>query len=65
VCHGDCLPLEMGVSEIRRRIGDWAVLVIIMLSERGYRLNELKRGIDGILQSMLTLTLRNKERDGW
>jgi len=53
------------VTQVLSRIGDkWAVLVIIMLSERGYRFNELKRGIDGISQRMLTLTLRNMERDG-
>ena len=47
------------------RIGDkWTVLVIILLRERGHRFNELKRGIGGISQRMLTLTLRNMERDG-
>ena len=53
------------VTQVLTRIGDkWTVLVIIMLHERGYRFNELKRGIDGISQRMLTLTLRNMERDG-
>lgn len=53
------------VTQVLSRIGDkWTVLVIIMLRERGYRFNELKRGIDGISQRMLTLTLRNMERDG-
>ena len=63
VRHGtsDCLK----VTQVIGRIGDkWTVLVMIMLSERGYRFNELKRGIDGISQRMLTLTLRNMERDG-
>jgi DNA-binding HxlR family transcriptional regulator len=59
---GTCLK----VSQVIGRIGDkWSVLVIIMLCERGYRFNELKRGIDGISQRMLTLTLRNMERDGF
>lgn len=58
---GACLK----VTQVISRIGDkWTVLVIIMLRERGYRFNELKRGIDGISQRMLTLTLRNMERDG-
>ena len=58
---GACLK----VTQVLSRIGDkWTVLVIIMLHERGYRFNELKRGIDGISQRMLTLTLRNMERDG-
>ncbi|MEC3947764.1 winged helix-turn-helix transcriptional regulator [Sphingobium sp. HWE2-09] len=53
------------VTQVLSRIGDkWTVLVIIVLRERGYRFNELKRGIDGISQRMLTLTLRNMERDG-
>ena len=53
------------ITQVLSRIGDkWAVLVIILLDERGYRFNELKRGIDGISQRMLTLTLRSMERDG-
>ncbi len=53
------------VTHVLSRIGDkWTVLIIILLSERGYRFNDLKRGIDGISQRMLTLTLRNMERDG-
>ncbi|USI72804.1 winged helix-turn-helix transcriptional regulator [Sphingomonas morindae] len=53
------------VTQVLSRIGDkWTVLIIILLQERGYRFNELKRGIDGISQRMLTLTLRNMERDG-
>ena len=36
----------------------------MMLRERTHRFNELKRGIEGISQRMLTLTLRNMERDG-
>jgi DNA-binding HxlR family transcriptional regulator len=52
-------------AQVLSRIGDkWTVLIIILLCERGYRFNDLKRGIDGISQRMLTLTLRNMERDG-
>ncbi len=52
-------------SQVLSRIGDkWAVLVIMRLYERGHRFNEMKRAIDGISQRMLTLTLRNLERDG-
>lgn len=58
---GSCLK----VTKVLARIGDkWTVLIIILLRERSYRFNELKRGIDGISQRMLTLTLRNMERDG-
>lgn len=53
------------ITQVLGRIGDkWTVLIIILLRERGYRFNELKREVDGISQRMLTLTLRNMERDG-
>lgn len=50
------------------RLGDkWAVLVLWRLSlanERQLRFSALKKEIDGVTQRMLTLTLRNLERDG-
>jgi DNA-binding HxlR family transcriptional regulator len=53
------------VREILDRVGDkWSVLVISLLGERMHRFNELRRAIDGISQRMLTLTLRQLERDG-
>lgn len=56
-----CTP----VREILSRVGDkWSILVIMLLSERPWRFNELKRSIEGMSQRMLTLTLRNLERDG-
>jgi DNA-binding HxlR family transcriptional regulator len=58
---GDC----RAVSAILARIGDkWSVLIVSRLGEGTMRFNELKRTIDGISQRMLTLTLRNLERDG-
>jgi len=55
----------MRVSKILSRIGDkWTVLVIMLLRDRSRRFSELKRGVEGISQRMLTLTLRNLERDG-
>jgi DNA-binding HxlR family transcriptional regulator len=54
-----------GVARVLSRIGDkWSVLVIMMLSEKPLRFNELRRRIEGISQRMLTLTLRGLERDG-
>ncbi|MGZ6975179.1 MAG: winged helix-turn-helix transcriptional regulator, partial [Acidimicrobiia bacterium] len=44
--------------------GLWSVLVIALFGERGRRFSELRREIDGISQRMLTLTLRQLERDG-
>ncbi|GHA26182.1 transcriptional regulator [Devosia pacifica] len=54
------------MSDVLNRIGDkWSVMVVGMLGRNGtLRFNELKRMINGISQRMLTLTLRNLERDG-
>ncbi|HEY4199052.1 MAG TPA: helix-turn-helix domain-containing protein [Devosiaceae bacterium] len=54
------------MSDVLNRIGDkWSVMVVGMLSRSGtLRFNELKRNINGVSQRMLTLTLRNLERDG-
>jgi len=51
--------------QILDRIGDkWSLYIVVMLANGPRRFNELKRGIDGISQRMLTLTLRGLERDG-
>lgn len=54
------------MSDVLNRIGDkWSVMVVGMLGHNGtLRFNELKRMINGVSQRMLTLTLRNLERDG-
>ncbi len=55
----------MRVNEVLARVGDkWSILVIGTLGEGPRRFNELKRGIDGISERMLTLTVRGLERDG-
>jgi DNA-binding HxlR family transcriptional regulator len=55
----------MKISQMLSRIGDkWSVLVIMHLRRRSRRFSELKREIGDISQRMLTLTLRNLERDG-
>nr|WP_240666032.1 helix-turn-helix domain-containing protein [Agromyces sp. LHK192] len=47
------------------RLADkWSLLVIALLDDRVMRFSELKRVIDGVSQRMLTVTLRNLERDG-
>lgn len=53
------------INEVLSRVGDrWSVLVVISLSQYGtLRFNELKRNL-GISQRMLSLTLRELERDG-
>ena len=53
------------VSGVLARIGNkWSVLIVSRLGGGPRRFNELKREIGGISQRMLTLTLRNLERDG-
>ena len=53
------------VRQILDRIADkWSLLVISLLEERTMRFTELRREIDGISQRMLTVTLRQLERDG-
>src|SRR5262252_1295364 len=42
----------------------WAVLIIGQLANGTMRFAELRRAIDGVSQKMLTVTLRDLERDG-
>ncbi|WP_246476061.1 winged helix-turn-helix transcriptional regulator [Roseibium litorale] len=53
------------INEVLSRVGDrWSVLIVISLANYGIlRFNELKRNL-GISQRMLSLTLRELERDG-
>jgi DNA-binding HxlR family transcriptional regulator len=53
------------VRQILDRIADkWSLLVIALLDRRTLRFTELRREIDGVSQRMLTVTLRQLERDG-
>ncbi|WP_308281077.1 winged helix-turn-helix transcriptional regulator [Streptomyces monomycini] len=46
-------------------IGDkWSILVVGQLCDRTLRFGELHRAVTGVSQRMLTLTLRQLERDG-
>ena len=46
-------------------LGDkWSLLIVRILAEGTFRFGELHRIVVGISQRMLTLTLRNLERDG-
>jgi DNA-binding HxlR family transcriptional regulator len=57
----DCLATR----EILTLVGDkWSVLVIVNLGQGTMRFSDIKRAIEGISQRMLTLTLRNLEREG-
>ena len=53
------------LRNILDRIADkWSLLVICVLADGVRRFSELRREIDGISQRMLTLTLRQLEREG-
>ena len=53
------------VGEVLARVGDkWTVLIINELGDGPRRFNTLRRQIEGVSQRMLTLTLKNLERDG-
>ena len=58
-------PVCRTISTLLSRIGDkWTVLVVQTLAGGPRRFNELRREIPSVSQRMLTLTLRNLERDG-
>jgi DNA-binding HxlR family transcriptional regulator len=58
-------PVCRTISTLLARIGDkWTVLIVTTLGEGSKRFNELRREIPSVSQRMLTLTLRNLERDG-
>ena len=44
--------------------GKWSIGVLVATAEGPVRFTELERSIEGISRRMLTLTLRNLERDG-
>jgi DNA-binding HxlR family transcriptional regulator len=56
------------VRELLTKVGDkWTIFLILSLAKLPggrARFSELERAIPGISQRMLTLTLRNLERDG-
>ena len=57
----NCRP----VTEIIQLIGDkWTVLVVRSLHDGSKRFSEIRRDIPAVSQRMLTLTLRNLERNG-
>ena len=57
----------MAVRELLTKIGDkWSIFLILSLDLLGgrARFSELERAIPGISQRMLSVTLKNLERDG-
>jgi DNA-binding HxlR family transcriptional regulator len=53
------------VREVLDLVADkWSLCVVSLLGDGPLRFTQLKRGVDGISQRMLTVTLRGLERDG-
>jgi DNA-binding HxlR family transcriptional regulator len=53
------------LREVLDRVsGKWSVQVLVAAVRGPIRFTELERSIDGVSRRMLTLTLRNLERDG-
>ncbi|MFJ8684977.1 winged helix-turn-helix transcriptional regulator [Micromonospora wenchangensis] len=57
---GDCTLREA----LDRVGGKWAIGILLATSPGPVRFSELTRQVEGISRRMLTLTLRNLERDG-
>lgn len=63
--HDPSDPTCRTISGMLQRIGDkWTLLVVEALGDGPKRFNQLRREIPSVSQRMLTLTLRNLERDG-
>ncbi|RBM10957.1 helix-turn-helix domain-containing protein [Streptomyces sp. PT12] len=59
--HGEACS----VREVLDRVASkWSVQIIVSTAKGPVRFTELERSIEGISRRMLTLTLRNLERDG-
>lgn len=59
------VPEGCEVRQILDRVADkWSLLAIAHLERRTLRFSELRRLIEGVSQRMLTVTLRQLERDG-
>jgi DNA-binding HxlR family transcriptional regulator len=53
------------VRQVLDRVGGkWSIGILVAASDGPVRFTELERAVEGISRRMLTLTLRNLERDG-
>ncbi|MFF2440518.1 winged helix-turn-helix transcriptional regulator [Priestia megaterium] len=59
--HGYSCPVEAAVDVVG---GKWKSVILYQLSKERRCFNELRRLIPGVTQRMLTLQLRELERDG-
>jgi DNA-binding HxlR family transcriptional regulator len=59
--HAEACP----IAEVIERVGSkWSIRVLVAVTNAPMRFSDLERSIDGISRRMLTLTLRNLEKDG-
>jgi DNA-binding HxlR family transcriptional regulator len=63
-----CADMMNEVCSVRQVLdhvgGKWSIAILLSAIDAPVRFSELERHIDGISRRMLTLTLRNLERDG-
>lgn len=67
ILNGRCTANNIcPVKDIMASFGDkWSMYTVLLLGrQKQMRFNELRSGISGISQRMLTVTLRSLERDG-
>jgi DNA-binding HxlR family transcriptional regulator len=60
-CDGEACTVRQVLDRVG---GKWSIGIIVAASRGPIRFTELERTIEGISRRMLTLTLRNLERDG-
>jgi DNA-binding HxlR family transcriptional regulator len=61
----DLIVMGCKVRQVLSIVADkWSLYLVSFLGDGPRRFTELKRGIEGISQRMLTVTLRSLERDG-
>jgi DNA-binding HxlR family transcriptional regulator len=62
----ECRRVGLPLSEVLARIaGKWTIFIVGALSKGPRRFSDLRREVAGISQKMLTVTLRDLEKDGF
>ena len=65
VCENFEARQACSVLEAMNKVsGKWSIGILLMTTQAPVRFTELELGVKGISRRMLTLTLRNLERDG-
>ncbi|MGW6390085.1 winged helix-turn-helix transcriptional regulator [Streptomyces sp. NPDC055103] len=64
-CESPAARAACSVLDVLGRVsGKWTIAVLLVTTQGPARFTELERQVPGISRRMLTLTLRNLERDG-